>query len=188
MSADPTASIALPAGSRVLVTGGTGLIGRTVLPLIADDVEVFAVSRSARESNGATWLARDLAQPGSMRETVLALEPHIVIHLAGANVGDRTLAAVDPTLTTNLVATVELLEAAARVNVSRIVVSGSLLEEPAGSDVFPIPPSPYGASRWASSAYASPGCSMRSSTRRWRSFVRRTPTAPGRPIRSCSPM
>jgi len=147
-------SVGPPVGSRVLVTGATGLIERTVLELIADEVEVFAVSRSERESSGTTWLTRDFAQPGSMRETVLALEPQIVIHLAGANVGDRTLAAVAPTLAANLVATVELLEAAARVNVSRVVVSGSLLEEPAGTEVLPIPPSPYGASRWASSAYA----------------------------------
>jgi nucleoside-diphosphate-sugar epimerase len=56
-------------------------------------------------------------------------------------------------LTTNLVLGVELLEAATRAGCRRIVYSGSLLEEPATGE-FPVPPSPYGASRWAASAYA----------------------------------
>ena len=35
----------------------------------------------------------------------------------------------------------------------RIVISGSLFEEPATGGPQAVPPSPYGASRWASSAY-----------------------------------
>jgi nucleoside-diphosphate-sugar epimerase len=67
--------------------------------------------------------------------------------------GDRTLDAVGPTLRANLVATVELLEAATRVGCRRIVLSGSLMEEPATGGPAVVPPSPYGASRWAASAY-----------------------------------
>ena len=50
-------------------------------------------------------------------------------------------------------ASVEILEAATRLGCRRVVSSGSLLEEPVGS-AQAIPPSPYGASRWAASAYA----------------------------------
>ena len=67
--------------------------------------------------------------------------------------GERSLDAVGPTLRTNLVATVELLEAATQVGCDRVVLSGSLLEEPAGGSPDAVPPSPYGASRWAASAY-----------------------------------
>lgn len=84
---------------------------------------------------------------------VASVRPHEIIHLAGAVRGDRSLEAVAPTLRANLVATVELLEAATRVGCRRIVLSGSLLEEPATGGPQAVPPSPYGASRWAASAY-----------------------------------
>ena len=82
-----------------------------------------------------------------------SVRPDIVIHLAGAVRADRSLEAVGPTLHANLVATVELLEAATRASCHRIVLSGSQLEEPAVAGHDAVPPSPYGASRWASSAY-----------------------------------
>jgi len=131
------------------------LIGSTVVSLLDDTVEVYAVSRNARQSQGhVRWLESDLGKAGSARDIIQRVEPHVVIHLAGAVRGDRTLDAVQPTLTANLVATVQLLEAATRASVRRIVVSGSLLEEPMSGVVSAVPPSPYGASRWASSAYA----------------------------------
>lgn len=142
-------------GDRILVTGASGLIGRQVVELLGDAAEVYGVSRSDRPARGrVTWVAADLAEPGTARRLVETLEPQIVIHLAGAVRGDRSLEAVEPTLSVNLVPTVELLEAATRGGVGRIVVSGSLLEEPTTGHVGSIPPSPYGASRWASSMYA----------------------------------
>jgi UDP-glucose 4-epimerase len=81
------------------------------------------------------------------------VRPEVVIHLAGEVRGDRSLEAVGPTLRTNLVGSVELLEAATRVGCRRIVLSGSLLEEPTMGGPRAVPPSPYGASRWAASAY-----------------------------------
>ena len=51
---------------------------------------------------------------GSGRRLVTSVRPDVVIHLAGAVRGDRSLDAVGPTLRANLVATVELLEAATR--------------------------------------------------------------------------
>jgi UDP-glucose 4-epimerase len=142
-------------GERVLVTGATGLIGSHVVSLLRDQGEVYAVSRSKKASTDqVNWLTCDLAKPGSAENLIERVQPSIVLHLAGAVRGDRSLDAVRPTLTANLVATVELLEAATRARVKRIVVSGSLLEEPTGGGTTLIPPSPYGASRWASTSYA----------------------------------
>ena len=142
------------AGSRVLVTGASGLIGSQVLRALEPGVEVVAVSRTPRPDEGAVrWVACDLTVPGAVADIVASVRPQVVIHLAGAVRGDRSLEAVAPTLYANLVATVELLEAATRVGCERIVLSGSLLEEPAGRDPEAVPPSPYGASRWAASAY-----------------------------------
>ena len=142
------------AGSRVLVTGASGLIGSHLITLLQGQAEVFAVSRSPRrDEGGVEWLVRDLAEPGAATEVVASVRPRAVIHLAGAVRGDRSLEAVGPTLRANLVATVELLEAATRSGCRRIVLSGSLLEEPTAGGSETDPPSPYGASRWAASAY-----------------------------------
>ena len=141
------------AGARVLVTGASGLIGSHVLPLLRD-ADVVALSRTSRpDEAGLQWLSCDLAEPGSAFEIVSSVRPDVVIHLAGAVRGDRSLDAVTPTLGANLVASVGLLEAATRVGCRRIVLSGSLLEEPAAGGAMAVPSSPYGASRWAASAY-----------------------------------
>jgi UDP-glucose 4-epimerase len=140
-------------GARVLVTGATGLIGSQLLPLLRE-ADVVALSRApGPDEEGLQWLVCDLAEPGSAFEIVTSVQPEVVIHLAGAVRGDRSLDAVTPTLGANLVATVELLEAATRLGCRRIVLSGSLLEEPAEGGAMPVPSSPYGASRWAASAY-----------------------------------
>jgi UDP-glucose 4-epimerase len=142
------------AGARVLVTGASGLIGNHVLSTIGQEAEVVALSRFPRpDEAGVRWLECDLAQPGALADVVTSVRPEVVIHLAGAVRGDRSLDAVAPTLRANLVGTVELLEAATRAGCRRIVLSGSLLEEPAAGGVQAVPPSPYGASRWAASAY-----------------------------------
>jgi UDP-glucose 4-epimerase len=149
-----TSGVELSPDSRVLLTGASGLIGRQVAALLHDRVELFCVSRQPQSGNGATWIAADLGTSGTARKLVEQVRPSVIIHLAGAVRGDRTLDAVLPTLRSNLVGTVELLDAAARADIARVVASGSLLEEPAGGDPSAIPPSPYGASRWASSMYA----------------------------------
>jgi UDP-glucose 4-epimerase len=141
-------------GARVLVTGATGLIGSYVLRLLARRADVVASSRFVPPSvGGVRWLSCDLAQPGAAGELIDRVRPHVVIHLAGEVRGDRSLEAVAPTLRANLVASVELLEAAVRAGCRRIVLSGSLLEEPAGGRPGAVPSSPYGASRWAASSY-----------------------------------
>lgn len=140
--------------SRVLVTGASGLIGRHVAAQLRERVEVVCVSRTAQAFDGVSWIAADLAQAGTSQRIVAEVKPSAVIHLAGEVRGDRTIDAVLPTLYTNLVATVELLEAATRADVERIVVSGSFLEEPLAGQAEVKAPSPYGASRWGSSTYA----------------------------------
>jgi UDP-glucose 4-epimerase len=147
-------SLTALAGARILVTGASGLIGSHLLSLLERQADVVALSRSPRaDESGVRWLVCDLTEPGAVAGIVSSVRPEVVIHLAGAVRGDRSLEAVGPTLRANLVASVELLEAATRSECRRIVLSGSLLEEPAVDGAAVDPPSPYGASRWAASAY-----------------------------------
>jgi UDP-glucose 4-epimerase len=142
------------AGARVLVTGASGLIGSHLLRVVGTEADLVALSRFPRpDEGGVRWLVCDLTEPGAGADIVSSVRPEVIIHLAGAVRGDRSLEAVAPTLRANLVATVELLEAATRVGCRRIVLSGSGLEEPVPGEPYAVPPSPYGASRWAASAY-----------------------------------
>jgi UDP-glucose 4-epimerase len=151
VAADDATSLA---GMRVLVTGASGLIGSHVLGVIGQEADVVALSRFRHLDEGdARWIVCDLEQPGTLGDVVTSVRPDVIIHLAGAVRGDRSLDAVAPTLRVNLLGTVELLEAATRVGCGRIVLSGSLFEEPAAGSPQVVPPSPYGASRWAAGAY-----------------------------------
>jgi nucleoside-diphosphate-sugar epimerase len=138
----------------VLVTGASGLIGRHVTAQLSGRTEVVCVSRAAHDRQAAHWIDADLAQRGEAKRVIAEVEPSVLIHLAGAVRGDRTLDAVLPTLYANLVGTVELLEAATAAGVQRIVISGSAIEEPLARGADVRAPSPYGASRWGSSMYA----------------------------------
>ena len=141
---------------RVLITGATGLIGTHVAELLAGKVEVHVVSRSDASSDDPSvtrWKA-DLTLPGTARELVRSIKPNVVCHLAGLANGARSIDALLPTLSANLVVTVEILDAVTRLGCDRLVVAGSLLEEPTDASSTGFPSSPYGASRAASSAYS----------------------------------
>lgn len=70
--------------TRVLVTGGSGFIGRSVLPaLVASGADVHASSRAARASgSGVTWHRADMLQPKSVNTLVSDVQPEILLHLA----------------------------------------------------------------------------------------------------------
>lgn len=80
-----------PSTAPLLLTGGTGTLGRHVLPLLREAGRTVRVlTRSPRESAdaGVSYLAGDLARDGDPG-TAAALEGvGTVVHLAGANKGD----------------------------------------------------------------------------------------------------
>ena len=70
--------------TRVLVTGGSGFIGRSVLPaLVASGAEVHAASRVAGASTtDVTWHQVDLLDPKKLHTLVSDVRPEILLHLA----------------------------------------------------------------------------------------------------------
>jgi nucleoside-diphosphate-sugar epimerase len=70
--------------TRVLVTGGSGFIGRQVLPaLAASGADVHVSSRAARQSSaGVTWHRADILDPRHLNALVNDVRPEILLHLA----------------------------------------------------------------------------------------------------------
>ena len=138
-------------GKRVLITGATGFLGARQVEALRGSVELHAVSRSAAppQPGVRAWQA-DLAD----RDATLALfeqaRPEYVLHLAGFASGHQGVENLHPSVMDNLLATVNVLEAALGTGCRRFVTVGSLeegVDEMAG-------PSPYAVSKAAAHEYA----------------------------------
>lgn len=146
-------SATLPAGTRVLLTGGSGFIGRHLLArLDACGAEIHATTRGAAPALlPSTWHTLDLADAAAVDALVEKVKPEVVFHLASHVAGSRDLSLVLPTFLGNLASTVYLMSALARVGgCSRFVQAGSL-EEPEEAEA--VPASPYAAAKLGATAY-----------------------------------
>ena len=75
--------------SPILVTGGTGTLGRLVVPLLRDagrDVRVLS-RRSHESADGIEYVTGDLATGEGIEAAVQSTE--IIVHLAGSSKGDE---------------------------------------------------------------------------------------------------
>ena len=105
---------------KILVTGGTGLIGSQVVPrLRAAGHQVRVLSRTPRESaDGVEYLACDLTRAEGVDAALAGIDT--VLHLAGGPKGDD-------------VATANLVRAAADAGVEHLVYIGVI-----GADAVPV--------------------------------------------------
>jgi dTDP-glucose 4,6-dehydratase len=161
---------------RVLVTGGAGFIGshyvRSLLagayPAYADaDVVVLDLLTYAGTltnlAEGATdprlrFVRGDIRDPGVVAEVMTGTD--VVVHFAAESHVDRSIAGAADFVSTNVVGTQVLLEAALECGVSRFVhvstdeVYGSI-DQGAWPETHPLEPnSPYSASKAASDLLA----------------------------------
>lgn len=116
---------------KALVTGGAGFIGSNLVDALlerGDEVTVVDDLSSGRRDNlegaldhGATLHERDIRDGTAMHEVFEAERPDVVFHLAAQ--ADVRVSIDDPAYdaTTNVVGTVNVLEAARRVGVRRFV-------------------------------------------------------------------
>lgn len=143
------------AGRVALVTGATGFIGGALARrLVSAGAEVHAVTRGdpPQPSPGMRWWRADLADAAVTRTVVAEVGPDWVFHLGGLAAGGRELPMVRATLEANFLPVLNLLLAAQERSV-RLVLAGSL-EEPAPDGAWPVPGSPYAASKMAAALYA----------------------------------
>lgn len=143
------------AGRKILVTGASGFLGTHLCRELLDvQATVHAVSRSPHRTDHENlhWWRGDVADLSTTRDLLSIIRPDVIFHLAGCATAAPDPKLVLPTFNSLLVSTVNILTAAYAVGSPRIVLTGSLTEPQAGG-ADPIPSSPYGAAKWASSAY-----------------------------------
>src|SRR6516225_104055 len=134
--------------SRVLVTGGAGFVGATLVRRLVDSGHAVRVFDNY-STGDASYMA------GVDAELVEG-----VIHLAAA--GSVVMSVQDPVMNfdANVVGTFRVLDAARRAGVERIVqasTGGALIGDatpPVDERSLPKPISPYGASKLAGEGYA----------------------------------
>ncbi len=165
---------------KMLLTGGCGFIGSAVVrhvirntehQVVNVDVMTYAASEQALEEAAFhprhTLIRADIADVAAMREVFAAFQPDMVMHLAAESHVDRSIDGPAQFITTNVVGTFTLLEAArafwaglpatrrARFrfhHVSTDEVFGALeADAPPFTETTPYDPrSPYSASKAAS--------------------------------------
>jgi nucleoside-diphosphate-sugar epimerase len=152
-------------GQRVVVTGATGFLGGHVLKLLhqANATVIAIVDRSRASSrHGASLESVETIwfdSPEQIAAAVRLAQPDFLIHLHAAVTTARTAAAVESTLQTNLMPSLEIMIACSEMSVKRLILMGS------GEEFGPVtgpfddytiadPPSPYGASKAAVTGYA----------------------------------
>jgi UDP-glucose 4-epimerase len=155
---------------RALVTGGAGFIGSNLVDALLDaghEVEVADTLVTGREANLAGALDRgavlhrlDIGDAAALAEHMERQRPDAVLHLAAQI--DVRKSVRDPAFDArvNVEGTVNVLEAARRAEVGRVVFAstgGAIYGEtdalPTPEDVEPRPKAPYGLSKFCGEGY-----------------------------------
>ncbi len=150
---------------RVLVTGGAGFIGSHLTDaLLARDDEVSVVDdlssgRESRLGERAVLHKLSITDAEPLAEIVRRERPELICHLA-AQIDVRASVALPANdAQTNVVGTVNVLEAAREADVRVLMCStgGALYGRdapiPSMEDVLPLPESPYGVAKYCAEQY-----------------------------------
>jgi UDP-glucose 4-epimerase len=138
--------------SRIVITGAGGFIGSHLArELIAEGAEVHGIIPWGQDTSGKLyrcWRA-DLARFDETQRIIREICPDIIYHLCSLADGARDMKLVLPILRNEVIASINVLIAAAEMKSKRIIMAGSL-EEPLPGE---IPSSPYAAAKAATRSY-----------------------------------
>jgi UDP-glucose 4-epimerase len=153
------------APQRVLVTGGAGFVGATLVRRLAGSGHSVRVFDNYSTGNpgyldgvDAELVEGDIRDTGALDAALAGIES--IIHLAAA--GSVVMSVADPVMNfeVNVLGTFRVLDAARRAGVERVVLAstgGALIGDalpPVNEFSLPKPISPYGASKLAGEGYA----------------------------------
>lgn len=128
---------------RVLLTGGTGMLGRAILEIWRSYHEVIAPPRAAL----------DLAQPPQIFEAVRQIRPQVILHAAAMADVDRCESDPDLAFRVNTVGTACLAAAAYEIGATLIFISTDYVFDGTKGTPYtefdsPNPINIYGRSKW----------------------------------------
>ncbi len=148
-----------PAKTRILVTGGTGFIGRSVVDLlVTDGFNPLVTTFKKRAPHNAKFDVTevDLTDESRTNTLIKSYKPEIVLHLAGVTPGHN-----DPDIfhKVNFNGTVNLLRALDKTGVNRVIMLGSAAEygdqpTPFREDMTAKPVSQYAVSKTKANQFA----------------------------------
>lgn len=143
-------------GQKLLITGANGFLGHHLSRRVCESgAEVHAVARNLPTDRDTylRWWEGDVSDLTTVKRLFINIQPDIVFHLTSHGVGAPDFQLVFPTLSSDFLATINVLTAATQHGCPRVVVTASLEEPQPGSEEI-TPSSPYAAAKWASGAYA----------------------------------
>ncbi len=148
-------------GATVLVTGGTGCIGSTLMAQLArrDPARLVCVSRGVTTSwprqPDAEYLVGDVRDRARMDELIAQVRPDVIFHVAAQRSPALAETDVHRTVSTNVLGTRNVLYAAAAAGVPQVVCAST------GKALRPYSPEMYTASKraaeWVATTAAASG-------------------------------
>lgn len=118
-----------PAKKRILVTGGTGFIGRYVVDLLVSDgirPLVTTFNETVADNPDVDFVEVDLTDAAKINALIESYKPQIVLHLAGVTGNSDPTGKIYHDI--NFTGTVNLLKALEKTGVTRVIMLGSAAE------------------------------------------------------------
>ena len=155
---------------RTLVTGGAGFIGSNIVDALlarGDEVVVLDDLSTGRETNlngarakGGDLIKADIREAGQIAQIVADAAPEAIFHLAAQIDVRKSVADPAADARINVEGTINVLEAARRANVARLVntstggaIYGDVETIPSPESTPPAPMAGYGASKFCAEQY-----------------------------------